>query len=234
MPDSGPARGICARNGHAAALDLAVVALGGGRRVAADTVDPAVGLTGLSHSANAYAAGEPLATVHTRAIALRRTKPSRPFSKRSWFVTRRCPRPQIAAIHAGSIVFSKEEAMPRTSTLGAGGNPQRLVHAAARTERGQVVDPRAPSRSSTAAGEPRRAELRHTGTDRRRKATSARRCTAPRMVARIQASQGASLSQAAHGKPGYGYGEPCVLISPATPRCPRPGSPGTSPHGLFR
>lgn len=51
------------------ALGLAVVALGGGRRVAADTVDPAVGLTGFVELGQRVRAGEPLATVHARDSA---------------------------------------------------------------------------------------------------------------------------------------------------------------------
>ncbi|MBL8519450.1 MAG: thymidine phosphorylase [Betaproteobacteria bacterium] len=48
------------------ALGLAVVALGGGRRVASDPVDPAVGLTQFVELGQAVRAGEPLAVVHAR------------------------------------------------------------------------------------------------------------------------------------------------------------------------
>ena len=59
------------RAGFVAAIDtravgLTVVELGGGRRAAADTVDPAVGLTELVGLGAEVAAGAPLALVHAR------------------------------------------------------------------------------------------------------------------------------------------------------------------------
>ena len=56
--------------GHVAAIDgtalgRAVVALGGGRRLASDRVDPAVGLTGVARLGAEVAAGDPLALIHT-------------------------------------------------------------------------------------------------------------------------------------------------------------------------
>ena len=48
------------------ALGLAVIELGGGRRVASDRIDPAVGLTGLAGKGKALAKGEPLAMIHAR------------------------------------------------------------------------------------------------------------------------------------------------------------------------
>ena len=56
--------------GHIAAIDgtalgRAVVALGGGRRLASDRVDPAVGLTGVARLGAEVAAGDPLALIHT-------------------------------------------------------------------------------------------------------------------------------------------------------------------------
>ena len=60
------------RDGHVAAMDtravgLAVVELGGGRRVASDKVDHAVGLTDFARVGRQVAEGEPLATVHARS-----------------------------------------------------------------------------------------------------------------------------------------------------------------------
>ena len=57
------------RDGHVAAMDgealgLAVVALGGGRQVETDAVDPSVGLSGVVRLGARVAAGEPLAVVH--------------------------------------------------------------------------------------------------------------------------------------------------------------------------
>ncbi|MBB3189972.1 thymidine phosphorylase [Halomonas cerina] len=49
------------------ALGLAVVELGGGRRAPEDTIDPAVGLTGIAALGEAVPAGQPLATVHARS-----------------------------------------------------------------------------------------------------------------------------------------------------------------------
>ena len=53
----------------ARAIGLAVVELGGGRRSAADTIDPAVGLTELAGLGAEVAAGAPLALVHARSEA---------------------------------------------------------------------------------------------------------------------------------------------------------------------
>lgn len=57
--------------GHVAAIDtravgLAVVELGGGRRVSTDKVDPAVGLTGLVDLGMTLDKGAPICTVHAR------------------------------------------------------------------------------------------------------------------------------------------------------------------------
>ena len=51
------------------ALGLAVIELGGGRRVASDRIDHAVGLTGLAGKGKAVAKGEPLAMIHARDAA---------------------------------------------------------------------------------------------------------------------------------------------------------------------
>ncbi|MEO9526770.1 MAG: thymidine phosphorylase, partial [Roseibium sp.] len=64
----------------ARAVGVAVVALGGGRRAAADVIDPAVGLTDLAGIGNSVDADAPLAIVHAKteqdaeqaAIALRK------------------------------------------------------------------------------------------------------------------------------------------------------------------
>ena len=48
----------------ARSLGLAVVQLGGGRRVAADAIDYRVGLTGVAELGQSVAAGEPLAMIH--------------------------------------------------------------------------------------------------------------------------------------------------------------------------
>ena len=50
----------------ARALGLAVVELGGGRRLPDDTIDHAVGLTGLAAIGQEVAAGEPIAIIHAR------------------------------------------------------------------------------------------------------------------------------------------------------------------------
>ena len=60
-----------ARSGFVASIDvralgLAVVALGGGRRRAADTIDPAVGLGDVVPLGESITAGQPLCTVHAR------------------------------------------------------------------------------------------------------------------------------------------------------------------------
>ena len=57
--------------GHVESIDtrgigLAVVELGGGRRVASDKVDPAVGITGLIDLGQTVAVGTPLCTIHAR------------------------------------------------------------------------------------------------------------------------------------------------------------------------
>lgn len=62
------------RAGHVTAIDgealgLAVVALGGGRRVEGDRIDPAVGLTGLCSLGSQLAKGAPMAFVHARTDA---------------------------------------------------------------------------------------------------------------------------------------------------------------------
>ncbi|UYG06583.1 thymidine phosphorylase [Halomonas sp. M4R1S46] len=51
----------------ARALGMAVVELGGGRRAAQDTIDPAVGLSGIAALGERVAAGQPLAVVHARS-----------------------------------------------------------------------------------------------------------------------------------------------------------------------
>ncbi len=64
----------------ARAVGVAVVELGGGRRTAADVIDPSVGLTSLAGIGNRVDADQPIAIVHARseeeaeraAIALRR------------------------------------------------------------------------------------------------------------------------------------------------------------------
>ena len=48
------------------ALGIAVIELGGGRRVASDKIDPAVGLTGLAGRAAHVGRQRPLAIVHAR------------------------------------------------------------------------------------------------------------------------------------------------------------------------
>lgn len=60
--------------GHVAAIDtrgigLAVVELGGGRRVSSDRVDPAVGLTGLVDLGECVSPGSALCTIHARTEA---------------------------------------------------------------------------------------------------------------------------------------------------------------------
>ncbi|SFU30667.1 thymidine phosphorylase [Pseudoduganella namucuonensis] len=62
------------RSGHAAATDcrgigLAVVSLGGGRRRPTDSIDFAVGLTGLAELGDKVEEGQPLAMVHARSEA---------------------------------------------------------------------------------------------------------------------------------------------------------------------
>ncbi len=46
------------------ALGLAVVRLGGGRQVESDTVDPAVGLSGIARLGTRIDKGQPLAVIH--------------------------------------------------------------------------------------------------------------------------------------------------------------------------
>jgi thymidine phosphorylase len=65
---------LAAADGYAVGVDtralgLAVVALGGGRTRAEDSVDHAVGLTGLLTGPQAISSGEPLAIVHARTRA---------------------------------------------------------------------------------------------------------------------------------------------------------------------
>lgn len=50
-------------------IGLAVVELGGGRRLASDTVDPRVGFTDFAQIGQAVQAGEPLAVVHAADVA---------------------------------------------------------------------------------------------------------------------------------------------------------------------
>jgi thymidine phosphorylase len=63
-----PRRGIVEAI-DARAIGLAVVELGGGRRSAADTIDPAVGFTELVGLGAEVGAGAPLALVHARSEA---------------------------------------------------------------------------------------------------------------------------------------------------------------------
>jgi thymidine phosphorylase len=51
------------------ALGLAIVALGGGRRMASDRIDPSVGLARVVAPGRRLQAGEPLATVHAASAA---------------------------------------------------------------------------------------------------------------------------------------------------------------------
>lgn len=53
----------------ARAVGVAVVTLGGGRRAAADVIDPSVGLTSLAGVGNTVDADAPLAIVHARTEA---------------------------------------------------------------------------------------------------------------------------------------------------------------------
>lgn len=60
---------VAPESGHVAAMDgealgMAVVALGGGRRVAGDRIDPSVGLSDVAMPGDAVAKGESLAIVH--------------------------------------------------------------------------------------------------------------------------------------------------------------------------
>jgi thymidine phosphorylase len=48
------------------ALGIAVIELGGGRRVASDGIDPAVGLTGLAGRSAHVGRDSPLAVIHAR------------------------------------------------------------------------------------------------------------------------------------------------------------------------
>ncbi|MCC7321976.1 MAG: thymidine phosphorylase [Rubellimicrobium sp.] len=63
-----PADGVVAA-WQGEALGLAVVALGGGRRVESDRVDPAVGLSDLVPVGTRVTRGDPLATIHARSEA---------------------------------------------------------------------------------------------------------------------------------------------------------------------
>jgi thymidine phosphorylase len=51
-------------------LGLAVIELGGGRRVATDAIDHAVGLTKLAHKGQHLKAGDPIACVHYKDVAV--------------------------------------------------------------------------------------------------------------------------------------------------------------------
>lgn len=70
LPEATVIREIKARNGgvvtsiEGEALGLAVVALGGGRRIETDTVDPAVGVTQIVRLGQTVNTGDPLAVVH--------------------------------------------------------------------------------------------------------------------------------------------------------------------------
>ncbi|MAU97211.1 MAG: thymidine phosphorylase [Fulvimarina sp.] len=64
---AGTAGGVTAVD--AKALGLAVVELGGGRRLPEDAIDHAVGLTGLAEIGQELAPGEPLAMIHARDVA---------------------------------------------------------------------------------------------------------------------------------------------------------------------
>jgi len=55
---------VAAWNGEA--LGLAVVCLGGGRRVETDRIDPAVGLTDVAALGVRVERGQPIATIHAR------------------------------------------------------------------------------------------------------------------------------------------------------------------------
>ncbi|WP_424984417.1 thymidine phosphorylase [Microbulbifer sp. S227A] len=70
LPEANVIREVAAReDGHVTGIDgealgLAVVALGGGRQVESDVVDPAVGLSGLVRLGDKVARGQPLAVIH--------------------------------------------------------------------------------------------------------------------------------------------------------------------------
>ncbi len=62
---------VARESGHVTAFDgealgLAVVAMGGGRRVETDKIDPAVGLTDVVRLGQKIEKGQPLATIHAR------------------------------------------------------------------------------------------------------------------------------------------------------------------------
>ncbi|MBK1684100.1 thymidine phosphorylase [Rhodoferax fermentans] len=63
-PRSGFVTGMATRD-----IGLAVVELGGGRRLASDTVDPRVGFSDFAQIGQAVQAGEPLAVVHAADVA---------------------------------------------------------------------------------------------------------------------------------------------------------------------
>jgi len=63
-PRSGYVTGMATRD-----IGLAVVELGGGRRMASDTVDPRVGFSDFAQIGQAVQAGEPLALVHAADVA---------------------------------------------------------------------------------------------------------------------------------------------------------------------
>ncbi|MFC4671236.1 thymidine phosphorylase [Seohaeicola nanhaiensis] len=70
LPEANVIREVAApRAGHVAAIDgealgLAVVALGGGRQVESDVINPAVGLSGLVRLGEKVAKGQPLVQIH--------------------------------------------------------------------------------------------------------------------------------------------------------------------------
>ncbi len=73
----GPGRGRCGGTPRRAsisaidgeALGLAVVAMGGGRRVETDRIDPAVGLTDVAPVGTRVNRGDPIAVIHARSEA---------------------------------------------------------------------------------------------------------------------------------------------------------------------
>jgi thymidine phosphorylase len=73
LPSAPVVRPVAARkSGRIAAIDtralgLAVIELGGGRRVASDTIDHAVGLTSLAGKGATLSKGDPLAIIHARS-----------------------------------------------------------------------------------------------------------------------------------------------------------------------
>ncbi|SPJ30201.1 thymidine phosphorylase [Falsiruegeria mediterranea] len=81
LPEANVIQEVTAReSGYVAAIDgealgLAVVALGGGRQVESDEIDPAVGLSGVVRLGTKVSKGEPLAVIHaSREDAARRAE----------------------------------------------------------------------------------------------------------------------------------------------------------------